>query len=148
IAFSPDGKLLAAGGGPGSGTVLVWDRDTGRRVAVRTPGHIIRFSPDGTLLAVGSEKTVRLWDVTGWDELVTFRGHTEPVISLAFSPDGKLLVTGDWGGDLLLWDVAQMRQVLRRRADAFVLGSLAFSPDGRRLFTGSAGCVVRFWDVG
>jgi WD40 repeat protein/serine/threonine protein kinase len=148
IDFSHDGELLAAGGGPGSGTVQVWDRDTGQRVAMHTPGHIVRFSPDGTLLAVGAEKTVRLWDVATWRELVVFRGHAEPTISLAFAPDGKLLASGDWGGNLLLWDVAQRRPVLSRRVDAFALGSLAFSPDGRRLVTGGAGCVVRFWDVG
>jgi WD40 repeat protein/serine/threonine protein kinase len=146
IAFSPDGKLLAACG-VGSGTVDVWDRDTGRRVVERTiPGLAIRFSPDGTLLAVGSNKTVQLWDVATWRELVIFRGHPDGVISLAFWPDGKLLASGDWAGTLLLWDVAQKRQVLSRRMDAHVLGSLTFSPDGRRLVTG--GHVVRFWDVG
>jgi WD40 repeat protein len=149
IAFSPDGKLVAACGGLGSGTTQVWDRDTGRKVVAPTiPGHAIRFSPDGTLLAVGSDKTVRLWDVATWQELVALREHTEPVISVAFAPDGKMLATGDWGGMLLLWDVAQRRQVLSRRADALFLGLLVFSPDGRRLVTGGGGGEVRFWDVG
>jgi WD40 repeat protein len=148
IAFSPDGKLLAAGGGRGPGTVQVWDRYTGRIVvALTAPGRAIRFNPDGTLLAVGSNKTVRLWDVATWQEVSTFREHTELVISLAFAPDGKLLATGDWGGILRLWDVAKKRQVISRRADSHVLGSLAFSPDGRRLVSGGGGGVVRFWDV-
>src|SRR5262249_33718168 len=143
-----NGKLLAAGGELGIGTVVVWDRDTGRKVVERTPGQRVRFSPDGTLLAFSAGKTVRLLDVSTWQELVTFREHTEPVCSLAFAPDGKLLATGDWGGTLRLWDVAQKRQVLSRRVDALVLGSLAFSPDGSRLASGGGGGVVRFWDVG
>jgi WD40 repeat protein len=97
-------------------------------------------------LVVGSAKTIRHWDVATWRELVSFRGHLEPVISLAFTPDGKLLASGDWAGTLLLWDVAQGQQVLSRQMDAHVLGSLTFSPDGRRLVTG--GSAVRFWDVG
>jgi WD40 repeat protein len=147
VAFSPDGKLLAACGGLTSGTMIVWDRDTGRKVVEHNiAGQSIRFSPDGTLLAVGSFRTVRLWDVATWRELVVFQGHTEPVISLAFWPDGKLLASGDWGGTLRLWDVAQKRQVLSRRMDEHVVGSLTFSPDGQRFVTG--GQVVRFWDVG
>ena len=58
-------------------------------------------------MVVGSAKTIRHWDVATWRELVSFRGHLEPVISLAFTPDGKLLASGDWAGTLLLWDVAR-----------------------------------------
>src|SRR5205807_749097 len=78
--FSPDGKLLAAGGWGGQ-TVLVWELASRQQVARLTPGTRVRFSRDGTVLAASSGKTVRLWDVATWQTVGTLPRHTAEVRS-------------------------------------------------------------------
>jgi len=116
VAFSPDGKTLAGGGGYGlRSQVWLWDLATGRPISHRLTspdGGIgaVAFSPDGKTLATGSEDgTVRLWDVTtGHPIKDLFTGHTNRVyslVSVAFSPDGKTLASCGISGPVRLWDV-------------------------------------------
>ncbi|MBW4672870.1 MAG: hypothetical protein KME52_02165 [Desmonostoc geniculatum HA4340-LM1] len=70
------------------------------------------------------------------------------VMSVAFSPDGKLLAAGDSNGEIHLWRVADSQQILIFRGHRNWVVSLAFSPDGRTLASGSSDCTVRLWDVG
>jgi RNA polymerase sigma factor (sigma-70 family) len=98
VAWSPDGTMLASSGG--DGFVKLWDAKTGKELArLRGPitgkGHSLAFSPDGSLLASvgGKEHAVRLWDVATRKEAVTLKKHTKNMWSVAFSRDGKRLVT-------------------------------------------------------
>src|ERR1039457_2865887 len=115
VAFSPDGKTLAAGSA--DHTVRLWD------VATRTPigkplsGHAfgvrcVAFSPDGRVLASASnDGTLRLWDVASRQALgeplrVDRSSNRDTVYGVAFSPDGKMLASADSDGMVHLWDVA------------------------------------------
>jgi WD40 repeat protein len=100
IAFSPDGRTLAAGSV--DQTIKLWDPGSGRGLR-SLKGHTgavngLAFSPDGTRLASAStDRTIKLWDVASSDEVGSIRGHTAGVNSVAFSPDGTRLASA--GGD-------------------------------------------------
>ncbi len=74
----------------------------------------------------------------------TFSG----VMSVAFSPDGKLIAAGDSNGEIHLWQISDGKQLLILRGHASWVVSLAFSPDNRTLVSGSSDCTVRLWDIG
>jgi WD40 repeat protein len=118
IRFSPDGKTLAVGSGDCS--VSLWDvekagKDWKPRETVATgrwTASCLAFSPDGRTLAVGTydQKAANLFliDVRG-GKLVSSRTVGGQLTAVAYSPDGKHLVTGDGDGRLRVWDAAAVR---------------------------------------
>jgi len=159
VAFSPDGKLLAAGSGVKDGSIYLWEVATGK-VRRRLQGHThevqtIAFSSDGKRLASCSvDSTIRLWSVATGQEL--WRFGEQGNACLAFSPDGKILATatvrfrpvpglGERGrgrriGDttIRLWDTASGKEVRRLELPRSIINALAFAPDGKTLVSGQA----------
>src|SRR5262249_55407200 len=79
--------------------------------------------------------------------LPVLRGHTNYVYPVAYTPDGRLIVSGSWDGDVRLWDAATGEVVAVLPQGGFVR-ALALSPDGTRLVAmgdGTGG--LRVWDV-
>ena len=91
------------------------------------------FSPTAEMLATASGKTIRLWDASTRILQATLEGHTDIVKSLAFSPDGTLLVSGGADRPAILWDVATRKKnaMLIEQMDIYEYVSLAFSGSGR-----------------
>ena len=115
LAFSPNGKRLAAGsqeqirlwnmetGNWGKGTSSINSREEDR--AVFHGSQALVFSPDNIILVNGDRHgKLQLWDITTGDEIITLNGHMEGVETLHFSPDGNTLVSAAQDGTILLWD--------------------------------------------
>lgn len=108
LAFSPDGKLLATGGGEPSrnGEVILWDVET-RQVAKQiVDAHSdsvsdLQFSRDGTLLVSGaSDKFVKVFKTADGSLLRSYEGHTDHVLGVSFRADQSSLVSS--GADLAI----------------------------------------------
>jgi WD40 repeat protein len=83
----------------------------------------VGFSPDGRRLATGrGDPTVKVWDLAAGKVCLTLKGHQQRVLSVAFSPDGKLIASagtflpgmrgGSWRGEAKVWDAATGRERL------------------------------------
>ena len=156
VNFSPDGKLLAVGGGQWKenlmGQVNLWDIETRKQVKT-LKGHTqavlsATFSPDGQTIATGSrDNSVRLWNLADGSVKATLQGHASTVERTVFSPDGKLLATTGWDGTAKLWRVEDGSVQATLRGHTSLVHTADFTPDGKTLATASEDGIVRLWDV-
>jgi WD40 repeat protein len=162
VAFSPDGKVLAAS--TGNGSFLLWEAATGRRLR-RLPGSLkgatsAAFSLDGkALMLVDDHGRVCFRDAATGKELRRLATPAANPWQVALSPDGKTAALLDSNSSLRLWDVAADKERLRLLGPpapakggppGFVPGTLAFSADGRLLAVGGMQgpvVVIRVWEV-
>ncbi|MEU4539838.1 hypothetical protein AB0G15_33825 [Streptosporangium sp. NPDC023825] len=153
VAFSPDGRRLAASSADGLVRVWSWSGEgvtadaplvlRGHRGEVWSP----QFSPDGRrLAAAGLDGTIRVWELSGRVEPVVLTGHDGPVWAVAFSPDGRRLASAGDDGTTGLWDVGGGEATFLRGHGGAVKG-VAFSPDGRFVASGADDGSIRMWSA-
>ncbi|MBD2347034.1 WD40 domain-containing protein [Anabaena subtropica] len=150
VAFSPNGKILAAS--DANGKICLWRDFAEGEQFLTCLGHIdwvraIAFSPNSsTLCSGGTDQNVKLWDVNTGECLQTFTGHPERVRTVAFSPQGEILASGSDDRTVRLWSISDSKcyKVLREHTDAVL--SVVFSPKGKILASASSDKTVKLWN--
>ncbi|MEH2464372.1 serine/threonine-protein kinase [Nostoc sp.] len=163
VAFSPDGQILASGSW--DKTIKLWDVNTGTEICTMT-GHQLQvnsvvFSPQGQLLASASyDRTIRLWQIPALESshkefqnrpcyslLGTLSGHAWAVLTVAFSPDGKILATGSDDNTIKLWEVNTGQLICTLVGHSWSVVAVAFFADGETLLSASCDKTVKLWRV-
>jgi WD40 repeat protein len=88
-----------------------------------------------------------VWDATTSQETLTLQGHTSSVTSVAFSPDGKRIVSGSLDQTLKVWDATSGQETLTHKGHTASVNSVGFSPDGKRILSGSHDNPVKVCDA-
>jgi WD40 repeat protein len=146
IAFSPDGNILATGGG-NDRTIRLWNPATGKLLRPLIGDGIttaIAFSPDGSFVVPAGDLT--MWAPTTGKKIRQLDGGGWGV---AVSPDSKLLAVGDAFNTVTLWatDTGQLIRVTPLTGDeGTVVETVAFSPDGKMLAAGGHEGTIKLWD--
>lgn len=153
LAYSKDGAQIVSGSADGK--ITWWDTAAEKPAAIRTidahQGWVrsLDVSPDGKLLVSGgNDNQVRLWNLADGAPVAVLSGHTRPVYSVAFHPQGQFVLSGDLMGGLKQWDVAAGKEVRTfdaaplhtyeggQQVDFGGIRALAMSPDGKYLAAG------------
>jgi WD40 repeat protein len=163
VAFHPNGQILASGSW--DKTIKLWDINTGIEICTLI-GHKLQvtsvaFSPEGQLLASAScDRTIRLWQIAAPEDsdkefknrpcyslLSTLSGHAWTVLTVAFSPDGKILATGSDDNTIKLWKVSTGQLISTLSAHSWSVVAVAFTADGETLISASWDKTIKLWRI-
>jgi WD40 repeat protein len=145
LAFSPDGEILASASA--DATVKIWNVQSGERLDTlgQPEGEqsAVGFAPDLTsIVAGGGDRQLRLWKLLSRENAeinplkLSGTAHNSPILKLAFSPDGKWILTGSESGELVLWDAATLAPRHKYETQPDVVTGLAFAPNSKRFYVG------------
>ncbi len=139
LSFSPDGKLLAAGGGT---AVTIWNMDW-HVVTSFSLGddavHAVAFRDDSSQIAVGAGTSIVLYEIETGRTIHTFTGHSDTVLSVAFAPNASVIVSGGMDETVRVWDCTDGSLKLEIRTAKATLDpvyAVAVSPGGEYVAIG------------
>lgn len=156
-SYSRDGNKIATAGH----WARVWSAASGEPLAkwMEHDGNVVRvvFSPDGHLVATATSRETtwvglrtaeaRVWSTETGEAITPRLAHDGSITALAFSPDGKLLLTAAEDNRARIWDVTTGQQRLADMRHGASITHGEFSPDGKLVLTASDDGTVRVWDL-
>lgn len=152
VAYSADGKRFAIG--CWGGKAIICDVDSGEHLTTIAYGgnyvNAVKFSPDGKYLAVGGSNRdgyARIYRADNGQLVQSLKGHTDAVLSVAFSKAGNRLLTTSYDNTARLWEVPSGQLVRSFLGHSWWVWSAAFSPDESQVVTGSQDGTARVWNV-
>jgi WD40 repeat protein len=172
VSFSPDGKRIVSGdgdptyGGEEPVEIKVWDAQTGQETLTLKghTGHVnsVSFSPDGKRIVSGGGRRgkprpprhfgeITVWDAaTGLPLPLLFKGHSDTVQSVSFSPDGKRIVSSSFE-TVKVCDAQTGKETLTLKGHSGTVYSVSFSPDGKWIVSGGGDHdepgEIKIWDI-
>jgi WD40 repeat protein len=155
VAFSRDGRLLAAAGGlPGrKGEVKIWDIAKRAEIAA-IQGHddciyAVAISPDGKRIATSSyDKLIKIWDAGNGQEIRTLKDHIDAVYALAFTPDGTRIVSGAADRTVKIWNAETGERLYTFSEPLDGINTIALDPLGKRVAAAGLDKTIRVWSLG
>ena len=133
VVFSPDGKTLVVGNR--NSTTGVFEVDTGHLLLVfpQTLSHELAIDPTGRIVAVAYvDGSIAIWDLHTAALVHRVQTAAQEIFTLAWSPDGALLISGGLRGPITIWDAGSMT-ALRELSAPEAVFSLTFRPDQRSI---------------
>ncbi|MCU0288600.1 MAG: WD40 repeat domain-containing protein, partial [Acidobacteria bacterium] len=109
--------------------------------------NAVAFSPDGKIIAAAVDNNIRLMERNSKKEIAILQGHSERVTSMAFSVDGKIIVTGSVEKTIRLWDMESQGEIAMLPGHTETVLSVAISPDSKTIASGSEDNTIRLWDI-
>jgi len=140
VAWSPDGRLLAAG--CTDGNIHLWSAATGEPLAEMFCANLgdvesIGFSSDGARIVSVATNEVHVWDASNGEQLHVIDCHGECVHSVAYSPNDRFIGGGLTHGIVRLWNAETGAVITTLVGHTDAVASVAFTPDGRSIVSGS-----------
>lgn len=148
IAVSADGARVISGSF--DTTAIRWSLASGTAEKVlrfhEGAVNTVVFLKDGRVATSGEDARIAVWRPGDDTPMLVLKGHTAPVVSLAVSPDGKLLASAGWDHTVRLWPLGRGEpRVLEGHQQA--VNGVAFAPDGRTLITAGYDATLRLWPL-
>ena len=148
--FSIDKNQIASGGEDGS--LALWSATDGSLVHTFKETHKkrvngITISADGLIASASSDHDIFLLDAKEKIFIDKLEGHSATVSAVAFSPDGKLVLSSSTKSKGILWDVSRREKVQTLQGYSSIILSARFSPLGTEILTGSSRKFAFIWDL-
>lgn len=156
LQFSPDGKYILASGLQNN--IFIWETATGKEVKKLGDEMLMfsdfRFTPYGSkLITVNWDKKVRIYNTTNWEIVKEFEAHTNTILTMDISKDGKFFATGSGNNSVSeadnsvkVWETESGKLLCHFQAHTGNINKIQFDDDGQHIFSCGDDGTIKYWD--